>query len=35
MSEVCAWFDFRRRKWNLALGSESIARNGDLSEIGA
>jgi hypothetical protein len=20
MSEVCAWFDFRRRKWNLGTG---------------
>jgi hypothetical protein len=30
---VCAWFEFRQRKWNLALGSEMIARNGELSEI--
>jgi hypothetical protein len=33
MSEVCAWFDIRRENGIWALGSETIARNGDLCKI--
>jgi hypothetical protein len=36
MSEVSAWFEFRRGKKEIwALGSETIAQNGKLSEIEA
>jgi hypothetical protein len=33
MSEVCAWFDFRRRKWNLGTRLGINAYKGEFVEI--
>jgi hypothetical protein len=33
MSEVCAWFELGEEKEIWALGSETIARNGEFGEI--
>jgi hypothetical protein len=33
ISEVSAWFEFRRKKGIRALGSETIAQNGNFGEI--